>query len=45
MDVRHTLMNLTSVVIWMMMTSTQDLCAAVVVMIRPVEIKIGREQT
>ena len=43
--VQHTLIILTCVVIWMMKTSFQDPFVSVDAMIRPVEIKIGKEQT
>ena len=44
MDVGPTLIILTCVVIWMMTTLTQDICAAVAAMIKSVEIKIGKER-
>ena len=43
-DVKHTLIILTCVVIWMMMTLFLETYAFVAAMIRPVEIKIGKEQ-
>ena len=43
--VQHTLIILTCVVIWMMKTLFLETYAFVAAMIRPVEIKIGKERT